>query len=83
MRLITAFGTVCYSVSPQGAKSLLQRCFPLKNEIVSIPSLDRRFLSFGIDSIMNKHYSALKSYVCFPPLVWTENDKSTSDVAGG
>ena len=81
MRLVAAFGIVCYSLSPRGARSLSERCFPLRNEIVSIPGLGRDVLNFGIDSIMNKHYRALRSYVCFPPLVWTENDKSTSDVS--
>ena len=81
MRLVTVFGTICYSLSPQGARSLRQKCFPLKNELVWIPSMDRHVLSFGIDSIMNKHYRDLKSYASFPPLVWTENDKSTSDVS--
>ncbi len=81
LRLVMAFGTICYSVSRKGARSLLQRCFPLRNEVVFIPGLGRKILSFGIDSVMNKHYAALKSYVAFPPLVWTENDKSTSDAA--
>ena len=79
MRLIAAFGVVCYSLSPKGARSLSGRCFPLRNEVVSVPALRRRFVNFTIDSIMNKHYRDLKSYVSFPPLVCTENDKSTSE----
>jgi len=82
MRLLTAFGTVCYTLSPRGARSLRDRCFPLRNEAIWVPGLDRRLLNFNIDSIMNKHYGDLKSYVSFPPLVWTENDTSTSDVSG-
>ncbi|MGO9112614.1 MAG: hypothetical protein ACLP9L_25565 [Thermoguttaceae bacterium] len=54
----------------------------MKNETVSIPGLGRQLVNFGIDTIMNKHYRALNSYVCLPPLVGTENDKSTSDVNG-
>ena len=82
MRLVAAFGIVCYSFVARGAQvPASERCFPLRNEIVSIPGLGRDVLNFGIDSIMNKHYGALRSYVCFPPLVWTENDKSTSDVS--
>jgi len=82
MRLIGAFGAVCYSLSPMGARSLQQRCFPLKNETIAIPGLGRKLLNFGIDCVMNKHYPGLRSYVAFPPLVWTENDKTISDVSG-
>jgi len=80
MRLVTAFGTICYSLSPHGARSLGERCFPLRNEFIPIAGMGRQLMNFGIDTIMNKHYSALQSYVSFPPLVWTDNDKSTSDV---
>jgi hypothetical protein len=83
MRLLGAFGLVCYSLSPAGARALRQRCFPLKNETIAIAGLGRQVPNFGIDYVMNKHYPELRSYVAFPPLVWTENDKSTSDVAGG
>ncbi len=82
LRLIGAFGLVCYSLSPAGARALRQRCFPLKNEAIAIPGLGRELLNFGIDCATNKHYLALKSYVAFPPLVRTENDKNASDVSG-
>jgi tetratricopeptide (TPR) repeat protein/GR25 family glycosyltransferase involved in LPS biosynthesis len=80
MRLFNTFGIVCYTVSPEGAQRLLMTCFPLREELIPIPGLGRSIPNVGIDSLMNKCYRALKSYVCFPPLVWTENDKSTSDV---
>ena len=80
LRLLGAFGTVCYSVSPAGARHLLEGCFPLKNERVFFPAFKRSLLNFGIDTVMNKHYRSMKAYACFPPLVWTENDKTASDV---
>jgi GR25 family glycosyltransferase involved in LPS biosynthesis len=81
LRLIHAFGTVCYSISPKGAEQLRRRCFPLKNETVRISGLQRSLLNFSLDTAMNAHYRQMKAYVSFPPLVWTENDKDDSDVA--
>ena len=80
LRLIGAFGIVCYSVSPKGAQRLSDWCFPLRNEVVPVPGLGRNLINFTIDTMLNKYYRALQSYASFPPLVWTENDKGTSDV---
>jgi GR25 family glycosyltransferase involved in LPS biosynthesis len=81
LRLVNAFGLVSYSVSPAGARRLLAACFPLRKDAIPIPGLNRHLLNISLDATMNKHYRALRSFACFPPLVWTENDKSTSDVA--
>lgn len=83
LRLVNAFGLICYSISPKGARSLGESCFPLRNEVGPIPGLRRRLVNFGIDVMMNQYYRVLKSYVSFPPLVWTENDKAASDVSAG
>jgi hypothetical protein len=83
MRLLTAFGTVCYSVTPRGAQKLSGSCFPLRNESFWIEALGRDICNSGIDSMMNKYYRDLHAYVAFPPLVWTDNDKATSDVGCG
>lgn len=80
-RLWGAFGFVCYSISTQGARRLLERCFPLTTEPIPIPGLRRTVSNFGIDVAMNKHYRDLNAYVSFPPLVWTENDKTSSDIS--
>ena len=83
LRLIAAFGTICYSVSPQGAARLLQICFPLRNEVVAVPGLRRELPNNGIDLVLIKSYPKLNAFVAFPPLVWTENDKALSDIAPG
>jgi glycosyl transferase family 25 len=78
--LFGAFGTLCYTVSPKGGRLLQKNCFPLRNELIPIPGLGRWLNNFGIDVLMNKYYPILKSYVSFPPLAWSENDKTTSDL---
>jgi GR25 family glycosyltransferase involved in LPS biosynthesis len=81
LRLTAAFGTVCYTISPKGARRLRELCFPLRNEIIPLHALKRTIANHNIDSVMNKYYRALEAYACFPPLVWTEHDQSTSDTA--
>lgn len=80
LRLLHCFGLVCYSISPRGAARLLKRCFPLRNETIFIPGLKTQVCNITLDTAMNAHFRALNAYVCFPPLVWTENDRSQSDV---
>ncbi|MGO9108946.1 MAG: glycosyltransferase family 25 protein [Thermoguttaceae bacterium] len=79
LRLLGAFGTLCYSVSPKGAQLLRSLCFPLRNEQIPIPGLGRALANFSIDVMMNKYYRTLRAFVSFPPLAWSENDKATSD----
>ena len=79
-RLVGAFGTVCYSLSTKGANRLSELCFPLKNEVVNIPGLGKEIPNIGIDTVLNKHYPAVQAFACFPPLVWSDNDKTRSDV---
>jgi GR25 family glycosyltransferase involved in LPS biosynthesis len=80
LRLLGAFGLVCYSISSKGAERLTAWCFPLRNEVVTIPGIGRNLTNYGLDVVMNKYFWQLNAYVCFPPLVWTENDQADSDV---
>jgi len=80
LRLFSAFGLLCYSVTPKGAKLLSGLCFPLRNELIPVPGLGRQLKNFSLDVLMNKYYPLLKAYVSFPPLAWSENDKTTSSL---
>jgi len=80
LRLFTAFGLLCYSLSPKGARLLLGLCFPLLNELIPIAGLGRSLNNFSLDVLMNKYYPILSAYVSFPPLAWSDNDKETSSL---
>ena len=80
LRLFGAFGFLCYSVSPKGARLLERHCFPLKNEPVPVPGLGRQLKNFSLDVMINKYYPVLKAFVSFPPLAWSENDKTVSSL---
>ncbi len=81
-RFYQGFGTVCYSISAAGGRSLRQHCLPLRNTNVYIPGLKMNMANFGLDVALNGLYSQVKSFVSFPPLVVTANDHSTSMVQG-
>jgi glycosyl transferase, family 25 len=77
-RLLRAFGTVCYSISPSGAERLYNHCVPIRPMDTFYPGLNRTLSNTGIDRMMNEAYASLMSWVCFPPLVVTQNDNASS-----
>ena len=80
LKLHHVFGLGGYVVSPQGAQKLLGRCFPLRPQSCSIPSLKRTLTSVALDIVLNAHYSTLNAYCAVPPLVLPINDKTQSDI---
>ena len=79
-RLVRAFGLPAYTVSPQGAKLLLEKCLPLRNMQVRFPGYDHLFQNNGIDIVMSAVYPEMRAYVSTPPLVATPNERSISTV---
>lgn len=61
-------GLVCYSVSPSGARALLDWCLPIRPMIVDFAGFGLRLNNVGIDCIINGVMPSLKAYVCLPPL---------------
>jgi GR25 family glycosyltransferase involved in LPS biosynthesis len=79
-RLVRAFGTVGYSVSPIGARAMKQHCLPLRNLEVFFPGLERVLPNSGLDIMLNDAYPSIYAYVSFPPLIITRNQHSISTV---
>jgi glycosyl transferase family 25 len=77
-RLKRAFGLVCYSISPSGAERLYRHCIPIRPMETYFPGLDQWIPNVGIDCMLNEVYASINSFVCFPPVVVTENDHATS-----
>ena len=80
LRLLESFGLCAYSISPSGARQLLERCFPLKDEESRSPGLRRAMLNLGIDLVMNSHYPGLRCFMAYPPLAVSPNVLETSTV---
>jgi glycosyl transferase, family 25 len=77
-RLLQAFGTPCYTISPKGARAFTARCWPIRRMRLTLPMgyfLD----NVGIDVMISMAYPLTESFVSFPSLVITRNemDKST------
>ena len=79
-RLIRSFGVICYTVSPAGAKKLLERCLPVRAMTISVPGVNARLPNYGIDIMMSSVYPDLNAYVGFPPLAVTRNEHASSTV---
>jgi glycosyl transferase, family 25 len=78
LRLLRAFGTICYSVTPGGAKKLLDACRPIRAMTVLIPGLAGPMFNQGLDVMCTAAYPKINAYVAFPPLVVSPNDHSGS-----
>jgi glycosyl transferase, family 25 len=79
-RLFEFFGICAYSISPSGAKQMLDGCFPLKNGLYPSVGLGRTLPNAGIDTIMNGYHGSMRSYVAFPPLAISKNERATSSL---
>lgn len=77
-RLNNAFGLCGYALSPSGARKLVELCFPMDNRPLYIRFWNKASPCKTIDMMMNCFFSELRSYVCFPPLVLSPNDHTTS-----
>jgi glycosyl transferase, family 25 len=77
-KLVVAFGTHCYSISPNGAKKFLRRVRPLRNMPVVTPY--REYSNQSLDCMMNNFYRGFRCYAAMPPAALTVNDKSVSTV---
>ena len=79
IRLRHSFGTVCYSVSPKGARALLEHCMPLNGKRIEFPGCD----NLALDCMMNGAYPSLKAFISMPPLVFTEHREEETTVREG
>ncbi|HEV2335927.1 MAG TPA: glycosyltransferase family 25 protein [Stellaceae bacterium] len=82
IRLLRSFGAVCYSVSPKGAQALKSLCFPIREMHVVFPGPSglRELPNLGVDVMMANAYSQTQSFVAFPPLVITKNERAKSTI---
>ena len=69
MKLRHQFGTLCYSVSPAGARRLIDFCLPLKPGFLKFTDFPITIENIGIDCAMNGAFPTMNAYACIPPLV--------------
>ena len=77
-RLNFSLGVCGYAISPKGARTLLDTCFPMDNRPVLCVSVSKTFPAFGLDCLMATLYPKIAAYACVAPLVMTPNDRNIS-----
>lgn len=81
--LASVAGTGFYTISPQGARKLLDKCLPLMQhnakyaKDTSVP-----WFNTGIDVEMSRHYEDMNAYLSFPPMALMINDMENSTIRG-
>jgi GR25 family glycosyltransferase involved in LPS biosynthesis len=69
LKIAHSFGLFGYSVSPRGARSLLEYCLPLRKRVIQFPGAGVAINDVAIDCTMCGVYASMASFVCVPPLV--------------
>jgi len=77
-RLFRAFGLLCYSISPAGARKLRDACLPIRPLDVPVPGIERPVPNVGLDVMTNAAYPSVGAFACFPPLAVSPNEHATS-----
>jgi glycosyl transferase, family 25 len=81
-RLLRAFGTVCYTISPAGIAKLRPRVLPIRFMTVPVSGYDQPVPNEGIDTMMCGAYPQINAVVGFPALVLTLHDAEASTIHG-
>ena len=77
-RLICTFGLPGYLISPQGAKTLLNKLPPLHSNMLPMTSGIPATKPTTLDGMLNHFYPRIKAWVVNPPLAIALNDPNTS-----
>lgn len=78
-KLVKAFGTAAYFITPTGARKMNEKTFPLKGDTINIPKINQKLLSLTHDVEANRFYHELDAYICIPFLAFSPNINSTTN----
>jgi glycosyl transferase, family 25 len=79
-RLDGCFGTPGYTVSPSGAKMLIETVFPIRRGTVFCSELDRSLPIIDLACSLHEVFARGHCHVSIPPLVVTRNDHQASTI---
>jgi GR25 family glycosyltransferase involved in LPS biosynthesis len=77
-RLLRAFGIICYTITPAGARRLRELCLPIRGETWEFPEIGLRIANVAIDVGMCNALPSIKAFCSFPPLVMSLNEPHRS-----
>lgn len=81
-KLNQTFGTMAYSISPQGAATFLEKTHPIVRKEVFVRGLKRVVPNVTLDISLSDLYASMNCYAAFPPLAVSENRHEISTVVG-
>jgi GR25 family glycosyltransferase involved in LPS biosynthesis/tetratricopeptide (TPR) repeat protein len=76
--LIKACGLCSYMLTPEGARFLLEHCFPLSEITTFMPLLPRQLPGIAIDWRLCDLYDQMRALIVYPFLAFTPNTKSST-----
>lgn len=79
-KLLRAFGTSAYSISPNGARKIIDKIIPLRDFYVYFYGINKHIRNNGIDIAMNNLYPEINSFVASPPIAFPINEHATSTI---
>lgn len=79
-KLHQTFGTMAYSISPEGAAQLLKKTHPILRQEVYVRGLKRVVPNVTLDITLSGLYTNMNCFASFPPLALTENRHESSTV---
>jgi GR25 family glycosyltransferase involved in LPS biosynthesis len=77
-RLLRAFGTLCYTVTPNGGRRLRELCLPIRDETWDFPEIRLRIPHVGIDVGIANAMPRIRAFCSLPPLVMSLNEAHRS-----
>ena len=77
-KLKNIFGSHAWIVSPQGAKKLIQNCFPLDIQPINVPLFFNSLSGISFDRRWNSILGIIDARICIPFLALTPNINKTS-----
>lgn len=80
VKLAHCLGTFCYTVSPKGARALLDGCVPLTDRNIDLPGTGFFLPDLGIDVSMCGVFEKMRSFACFPPIVIADGSESVREM---
>ncbi|MDQ1342895.1 MAG: hypothetical protein QG571_1515 [Pseudomonadota bacterium] len=72
VRLRHCFGSPAYTVTPAGARILLDACLPMTDSKIAFSCGGVVVDSQSIDADMNRAFPAMRAYACIPPIAIAE-----------
>ena len=79
-RVYEVYGTFCYTISPKGARRLMEICLPIGDGKVPSQALGYGVDIVGADIAMNAAYRDIFALACVPPIAICRNDVTASTV---